>query len=253
VNVLALTDHDDIAGLDEARQKASQMNMIFINGVEISVTWQKRTVHIVGLNFEANNQNLKSHLETIRQGRDDRAKRMSHALGLAGIEYAYEGAMKYAQSGILGRIHFARYIVEKGFAKDIKSVFKKYLTQGKPGYVEHEWASLEDAVGWIRDAGGAAVIAHPGRYDMGNKLYPRLMSDFKAAGGVGIEVVSGSQDPSQSHFFADMADQYDLLASCGSDFHGPGISHREMGRLFQFPNQCQPIWMDWHLSEVKIN
>lgn len=253
VNVLALTDHDDIAGLDEARQKASQMNMIFINGVEISVTWQKRTVHIVGLNFEANNQNLKSHLEMIRQGRDDRAKRMSHALGLAGIEQAYEGAMKYAQSGILGRIHFARYIVEKGFAKDIKSVFKKYLTQGKPGYVEHEWASLEDAVGWIRDAGGAAVIAHPGRYDMGNKLYPQLMSDFKAAGGVGIEVVSGSQDPSQSHFFADMADQYDLLASCGSDFHGPGISHREMGRLFQFPNQCQPIWMDWHLSEVKIN
>jgi len=246
VNVLALTDHDDIAGLAEAKKEAERVKMTFINGVEISVTWRKRTLHIVGLRFDSSNENLKKNLSLIRKGRNTRAQKMAHSLGLAGIGNAYEGAKKYARSGTLGRIHFARFIVEQGYAKDIKSVFKKYLTQGKPGFVEHEWASLGDAVQWINDAGGSAVIAHPGRYDMGSKLYPVLFDEFKELGGAAIEVISGSQDPSQTKYFSEYASKYDLLASCGSDFHGPGISFREMGKYQPMPPAVTPVWRDWH-------
>ena len=198
VQVLALTDHDDIDGLDRAREKASSLGMTFINGVEISVTWQKRTLHIVGLNFDHHNEALATNLTKIRKGRDARAIKIAHGLGMAGVMGALEGARSYCKDGSVGRIHFAQYLAEKGHAKDVKSVFKKFLTPGKPGYVEHVWANLTEAVAWITGAGGVAVIAHPGRYDMGKKLYPKLMNDFKLAGGEAIEVVSGSQDPSQS-------------------------------------------------------
>ena len=246
VKVLALTDHDDIAGLVEAKKEAQRLNMIFVNGVEISVTWRKRTVHIVGLHFDSNDKNLDKNLSLIRSGRNERAKKMAHGLGLAGIDNAFDGAKNYAQAGTLGRIHFARYIVERGFAKDIKSVFKKYLTQGKPGYVEHEWAQLKDAVKWINDAGGVAVIAHPGRYDMGTKLYPSLFAEFQECGGTGVEIISGSQDLSQTKYFTNLANEFGLLASCGSDFHGPGISFREMGQNRPLPSDCIPVWHNWH-------
>ena len=170
---------------------------------------------------------------------------MAHSLGMASIFNALEGAKKFTKHSTIGRIHFAQFLVSQGHAKDIKQVFKKFLTPGKPGYVDHEWASLDDAVSWITDAGGDAVIAHPGRYDMGNKLYPSLLADFKLFGGTGIEVMSGSQDPSQSSYFAGLAKEYDLFASCGSDFHGPGISHRAIGVVRDLPKQCKPIWLKW--------
>ena len=245
VQVLALTDHDDIAGLKEAKLMASKLNIIFINGVEISVTWRKRTLHIVGLNFDESNINLINGLKQIRLGREKRAEGMAHSLGMASIFNALEGAKKFTKHGTIGRIHFAQFLVSQGYAKDIKQAFKKFLTPGKPGYVDHEWALLEDAVSWITDAGGDAVIAHPGRYDMGKKLYPSLLADFKSFGGTGIEVVSGSQDPSQSSYFAKLAKEYDLFASCGSDFHGPGISHRAVGFARELPEQCKPIWSKW--------
>ena len=245
VQALALTDHDDIGGLEEAKIMAKKLNLIFINGVEISVTWRKRTLHIVGLNFNSSNINLNNGLKGIRTGRDVRAEKMAHSLGMAGIFNSLEGAKRFSKRGAIGRIHFAQFLVSQGHAKDIKKVFKKFLTPGKPGYVNHEWASLENAVSWIKDAGGDAVIAHPGRYDLGKKLYPALMTDFKAFGGVGIEVMSGSQDPSQSQYFAELAKEYNLLASCGSDFHGPGISHREIGFVRELPSQCKPIWSKW--------
>ena len=219
--------------------------MIFINGVEISVTWRKRTLHIVGLNFDESNINLINGLKQIRKGREKRAEKMAHSLGMAGIFNVLEGANKFSKHSTIGRIHFAQFLVSQGHAKDIKHVFKKFLTPGKPGYVDHEWASLEDAVSWITDAGGDAVIAHPGRYDLGKKLYPSLLADFKAFGGSGIEVMSGSQDPSQSQYFAELAKEYDLFASCGSDFHGPGISHRAIGFVKDLPDQCKPIWLKW--------
>jgi hypothetical protein len=245
VQVLALTDHDDIAGLKEARLMSKKLNIIFINGVEISVTWRKRTLHIVGLNFDDSNVNLINGLKQIRIGRENRAKKMAHSLGMASIFNSLEGAKKYTKHSTIGRIHFAQFLVSKGYAKDIKNVFKKFLTPGKPGYVEHEWASLKDAVEWITQAGGDAIIAHPGRYDMGKKLYPSLLADFKSFGGSGIEVMSGSQDPSQSQYFAELAKEYDLFASCGSDFHGPGISHRSIGFVKNLPDECKPIWLKW--------
>jgi predicted metal-dependent phosphoesterase TrpH len=245
VQVLALTDHDDIAGLKEARLMSKKLNIIFINGVEISVTWRKRTLHIVGLNFDDSNVNLINGLKQIRIGRENRAKKMAHSLGMASIFNSLEGAKKYTKHSTIGRIHFAQFLVSQGYAKDIKNVFKKFLTPGKPGYVEHEWASLKDAVEWITQAGGDAIIAHPGRYDMGKKLYPSLLADFKSFGGSGIEVMSGSQDPSQSQYFAELAKEYDLFASCGSDFHGPGISHRSIGFVKNLPDECKPIWLKW--------
>ena len=245
VQVLALTDHDDIAGLKEARLMSNKFDIIFINGVEISVTWRKRTIHIVGLNFDESNSFLINGLKKIRKGREGRAKKIAHSLGMAGIFNSLDGAKKYAKHSTIGRIHFAQFLVSNGHAKDIKQVFKKFLTPGKPGYVNHEWASLENAVSWINGAGGDAVIAHPGRYDLGKKLYPVLLSDFKNFGGTGIEVMSGSQDPSQSKYFAKLANQFDLFASCGSDFHGPGISHRSIGFVKDLPDECKPIWTKW--------
>ena len=245
VQVLALTDHDDIAGLKEAKLMSKKLDIIFINGVEISVTWRKRTLHIVGLNFDESNSLLINGLKKIRQGREERAKKMSHNLGMAGIFDSLDGAKKYAKHSTIGRIHFAQFLVSQGYAKDIKQVFKKFLTPGKPGYVDHEWASLENAVSWITNAGGDAVIAHPGRYDLGKKLYPALLSDFKNFGGTGIEVMSGSQDPSQSKYFAELANEFSLFSSCGSDFHGPGISHRQIGFVRELPDQCRPIWSKW--------
>lgn len=245
VQAIALTDHDDIAGLSEASITAKSLNIIFINGVEISVTWKKRTLHIVGLNFDKDNKLLFQGLKKIRDGRYKRAQLMADGLGMAGIQGAMDGAKSYAKNSTIGRIHFAQFLVAQGYAKDISAVFKKFLTPGKPGYVDHEWISLEESIRLINGAGGDAIIAHPGRYDMGNKLYPKLFQEFKDLGGTGVEVMSGSQDPSQANYFSKLAANYNLLSSCGSDFHGKGISHRALGNVRSLPNDSIPIWTKW--------
>ena len=245
VQAIALTDHDDIAGLSEASITAKSLNIIFINGVEISVTWKKRTLHIVGLNFDKDNKLLFQGLKKIRDGRYKRAQLMADGLGMAGIQGAMDGAKSYAKNSTIGRIHFAQFLVAQGYAKDISAVFKKFLTPGKPGYVDHEWISLEESIRLINGAGGDAIIAHPGRYDMGNKLYPKLFQEFKDLGGAGVEVMSGSQDPSQANYFSKLAANYNLFSSCGSDFHGKGISHRALGNVRSLPNDSIPIWTKW--------
>jgi predicted metal-dependent phosphoesterase TrpH len=245
VQAIALTDHDDIAGLSEASITAKSLNIIFINGVEISVTWKKRTLHIVGLNFDKDNKLLFQGLKKIRDGRYKRAQLMADGLGMAGIQGAMDGAKSYAKNSTIGRIHFAQFLVAQGYAKDISAVFKKFLTPGKPGYVDHEWISLEESIRLINGAGGDAIIAHPGRYDMGNKLYPKLFQEFKDLGGTGVEVMSGSQDPSQANYFSKLAANYNLFSSCGSDFHGKGISHRALGNVRSLPNDSIPIWTKW--------
>ncbi|MBI5007206.1 MAG: PHP domain-containing protein [Nitrosomonadales bacterium] len=251
VKVLALTDHDDVAGLAEAAQAAAQHGIQLINGVEISVSWRKHTVHIVGLHIDPANPALAEGLRSIRRGRMHRAELMAESLARSGIGGVLDGALRYASNPeMIGRTHFARYMVEAGHCKDVRSVFNRYLVKGKPGYVSHEWAALEDALTWIRAAGGIAVLAHPGRYTAGRKPMGRttlleLLQEFVSLGGKGIEVVSGSHTPPQFAEFARYAKEFDLLCSCGSDFHGPEESYRDLGRLPDFPLECVPVWTEW--------
>jgi 3',5'-nucleoside bisphosphate phosphatase len=245
VKVLALTDHDDMGGLGIAREAADQLGMQFINGVEISVTWKKRTLHIVGLKVDPAYAPLKKALDAVRQGRLDRAKLMAEGLEQAGINGSLEGAQELAGSSIITRSHFARYLVGAGHVKDVKTVFKKYLVKGKPGFVDHQWMSLEEAVTLIKESGGIAVIAHPGRYDLGVINMHLLMHEFRKYGGEAIEVVTGSHTPPQYDQFAKMAHKFSLKASLGSDFHGPGVSYMEMGCISELPSGCVPVWQGW--------
>ncbi len=245
VKVLALTDHDDLGGLEAAREAAIQHGIQFVNGVEISVTWKRRTLHIVGLKVAINNAPLKAALDKVRIGRDERAQEMGADLARVGIHGAYEGAKALAKQSIITRTHFARFLVNSGHAKDTKSVFKKYLVKGKPGFKEHEWMSLESAINLINGAGGVAVIAHPGRYDLGTINMLLLMHEFRSLGGTAIEVVTGSHTPPQYQQFAKIAHKFSLKSSLGSDFHGSGISYMEMGCISDLPEICVPVWDDW--------
>jgi hypothetical protein len=249
LRVLALTDHDDVAGLSTARAVAETHGMQFINGVEISVTWHRRTLHIVGLKINPEYAPLVEGLANIRAGRHTRAEGMAQALEKVGIHGALEGAYEYSKGGIISRTHFARFLIEKGYAKDTKAVFKRYLVKGKPGYVEHQWASLEDAMAWIIGSGGVAVIAHPGRYDLGRVTMLELMHEFRSLGGAAIEVVTGSHTVDQYQEFSKVAKSFDLASSMGSDYHGKGQTYIEMGRLPSLPSHCVPVWRDW--SEVQ--
>lgn len=254
VKFIALTDHDDTRGLLEAAQAAKQYQMEFINGVEISVSWRSHTLHIVGLHIDPDNAVLQSGLHKVRSGRSNRAKLMAESLARAGIGGVLVGAYQYAANPeIIGRTHFARHLVESGHAKDVRSVFKNFLVKGKPGFVPHQWAALPDAVSWITGSGGIAVLAHPGRYTsgkkpMGSKTLRELLAEFVGLGGRGIEVVTGSHTPEQYAEFARYATEFGLLASCGSDFHGPVESYRDLGRLPDFPLECQPVWRAWEAT-----
>jgi predicted metal-dependent phosphoesterase TrpH len=251
VKVIALTDHDDMDGLEEGRATAAQHGMTFINGVEVSVSWRSHTLHIVGLGINPDYLPLVEGLRSVRSGRGERARKMSDALAKAGISGVLEGAYHFAENpNMIGRTHFARYLVEAGHCKDVKSVFNRYLVKGKPGYVPHQWATLQDAINWIHGSGGVAVLAHPGRYmtgrsGMGKKTMHELLTEFVELGGQALEVVTGSHTPEQYAEFARYAEEFNLMASCGSDFHGPGESYRDMGRLPDFPLGCRPVWNAW--------
>lgn len=246
VGVLALTDHDDLSGLAEARASAGAVGLAFVAGVEISVSWNATTVHVVGLGIDPDHPVLRDGLEQVRASRTRRAERIAAALAALGIDGALEGA--YAHAGnpaLVGRTHFARFLVERGIAPDVRSVFQRYLATGKPGYVPHQWAALGDAVGWIRASGGRAVIAHPARYKVSRAERAQLFADFKAAGGEAIEVVTGSHTSAQYAEFAAVAREFGFLASRGSDFHAPGESEVDLGRLPELPAGLVPVWHDW--------
>ena len=248
VDLLALTDHDEVGGLDEARMAAEKAGMRFINGVEISVSWgDDQTIHIVGLNLDHRHPGLMAGLARVRSGRDARAGLMAEELAKAGIDGVYAGALKYVGNpALISRSHFARYIVERGFAPDVKTVFDHWLAKGKPGYVRHAWAELQEAVGWIRAAGGIAVIAHPGRYRLTAAERRELYIAFKGCGGQGIEVVSGSSNESEIREIAGIAREFGFLASRASDFHGPGESWIDLGRMVQLPPDLTTVWADWN-------
>ncbi len=246
VSVLALTDHDDVSGLDEACRAADERNITLINGVEISVSWRNKTLHIVGLGVNPEYLPLVQGLEAIRRGRVFRAHNIAAQLDKFGIQGSLEGAYSYAgEGGLIGRTHFARFLAKQGYAKDVKSVFKKYLVKGKPGYVSHEWAALSDAVDWICGSGGRAVIAHPSRYKLGKDTLDELLFEFRALGGSAIEVITASHTPEQALLFAHHANRMGLFASRGSDFHGPGESYFDLGQMPELPVGCTPVWHDW--------
>ena len=243
VDLWALTDHDDLGGLPAAAATAREAGMAFINGVEISIEWRQIPIHIVGLGFDTAHPALCGGLHGLREGRIERARRMADALAARGISGVFEGAMGYAGNpSLISRAHFARYLVEIGIAKDVQGVFQHYLTPGKPGYVDHRWATLVEAIDWITSAGGVAVVAHPGRYRMSGGDLRRFLGEFKEAGGLGIEVVCGSHTTEHILHFARLARHYGFHASRGSDFHGPEESHTDLGRLPGLPEDLKPVW-----------
>jgi 3',5'-nucleoside bisphosphate phosphatase len=243
VDALALTDHDDVSGLVEAQAAADASGIELIFGVEISVTWHEHTLHVLGLRIDPSNAILIEGLRTNRAGRTERAARMDKALERVGICGALRGAHAFVtNTDLVSRTHFARYLVQSGRARDMQDVFDRYLGDGKPGYVAHEWANLADATRWIESAGGMAVLAHPGRYKLGDNERETLLSEFKERGGVGIEVVTGSHAPDHYAFWARQARRHDFLASAGSDFHGVREGSRDLGRLPALPAECTPIW-----------
>jgi len=246
VDVLALTDHDEVSGLPEARAAAAEARIALVAGAELSVSWDGLTIHVVGLGIDPADPALTQGLHAIRAGRRLRARRIADALAEAGIRGAYEGALKFVTSErLVSRTHFARFLVEAGHAGEVKDVFNRFLVRGKPGYVAHTWATLTDAVRWINGAGGQAVLAHPGRYKLGNGGMRRLLAAFRDAGGQAIELLSPSHTPAQVTEFAAHARVFGLLASSGSDFHGPGESWMDLGGLPRLPAGAVPVWNAW--------
>ena len=243
VELWSLTDHDEIGGQQRAAAAAQAQGLHYLTGVELSVTFIGQTVHIVGLGFDADNAALQAGLIQTRGGREQRAREMADGLAKVGIAGAFEGALKFAGNHqLISRTHFARFLVESGVCKETNEVFRKYLTEGKPGYVEHRWATLKDAVTWIVEAGGMAVIAHPARYKFSANQEFALFTEFKGHGGQGVEVVTGSHTPAEYLIYADTAREYGLAASRGSDFHSPAESHTELGTLPYLPGQVTPVW-----------
>ncbi len=243
VELWSLTDHDEIGGQARAAAAARQLGMSYLTGAEISVTFIGKTVHIVGLGFDASDPRMAAGLERTRGGRGQRALDMAEGLAKVGIRGAYEGALTYAGNReLISRTHFARFLVESGVCKDTSEVFRKYLTDGKPGFVEHRWATLKDAVGWIHQAGGVAVIAHPARYKFSANEEYALFSEFKDHGGRAVEVVTGSHSAAEYVTYAQTAREFGLAASRGSDFHSPDESHTDLGTLPMLPGGLTPVW-----------
>ncbi len=243
VELWALTDHDEVGGQHRALAAARAQGLKYLTGTEISVTFAGQTVHIVGLGFDPDDDTLRQGLAATRGGRGERAQEMAAQLAQVGIRGAYEGALKYVGNPeLISRTHFARFLVETGACRDTSEVFRRYLTEGKPGFVPHRWAKLGDAVGWITGAGGVAVIAHPARYAFSANAEFALFSEFKAHGGQGVEVITGSHTSAEAVRYADTAREFGLAASRGSDFHSPDESHTDLGKLPLLPGALTPVW-----------
>ena len=246
VDAIALTDHDTIDGLEEAATAARAAGVRFVPGVEISVSWGGTTLHIVGLAVDGDSPVLREGLRSLRDGRFGRAERIAAALEALGMPGALEGALALAgDEAKLSRSHFARHLVQAGHVRDGQAAFDKYLGQGKPAYVAHRWASLENAVTWIRAAGGIAVLAHPGRYDLKPMMRHEMLREFRAFGGEAIEVVTGSHRPEEYATWQRVALEHGFLASRGADYHGPGESACEPGRLPALHPSLEPVWSRW--------
>jgi len=247
---VALTDHDTTEGVAEAAAIAREVGIGFVGGVEVSASWNKHVIHIVGLGVDPDCQILQDGLKTLREFRYWRAEEMGRKLEKVGIADAFEGAKAFSSGILIGRCHFARFLVKSGHAENEKKVFQNFLTRGKPGYVPGQWAALEDAIAWIKAAGGQAVVAHPARYPFTRTKLRRLLAAFSEAGGEGLEVVSGSHNRDENFTMARHAKDFNLLASTGSDYHGPENPWRKLGRFQTLPEGCTPIWHDWATPSI---
>jgi hypothetical protein len=246
VDVLALTDHDEVSGLAEARAAATDEGIRFVDGAELSVSWRDITLHVVALGIDPACSALQQGLASIRAGRVERAHRIADSLAAAGVTGAYEGATAYVTNErLIGRTHFARFLVETGHVRTTKAAFQHYLTAGKPGHVAHAWATLTQTLGWIRAAGGQSVLAHPARYRLDAARTRELLGEFRDTGGDAIEVLSSSHAPAQATEYARHARVFGLLASSGSDYHGPGESWADLGDMPELPAGVMPVWKDW--------
>ena len=243
VELWALTDHDELSGQHRAMAAAAAQGLPYLTGTEISVTFAGLTVHIVGLGVDPDDARLKAGLQATRGGRENRAREMAEQLAAVGIKGAFEGALQYVGNpDLISRTHFARFLVEARVCSSTHEVFRHYLTEGKPGFVPHRWAALGDAVSWINGAGGMAILAHPARYRTTPTEEYALFSEFKAHGGQGVEVVTGSHTAAEYVKYAEMAQEFGLYASRGSDFHSPEESHTDLGSLPDLPGALQPVW-----------
>lgn len=246
VDVLSLTDHDEVRGIGQAREAAAQLGMRFVPGVEISITWAGESIHIVGLQIDENNASLVKGLAETRSGRLLRGRAIAAKLKALGIPDAFEGATKFADNPhTMSRKHFARFLVECDACADIQDAFDRYLKQGKSAFVPHRWANLTDAINWIHRAGGVAVVAHPGRYPLSELAFSAFLDEFKQLGGAGIEIVTGSHTVDQYQKYAKIAARYGLKGSVGSDFHSPGESRSDLGSMPPLPEGVVPVWHDW--------
>lgn len=247
VRHLALTDHDTLAGIDEASACARALGIELIPGVEISVTWEDKCFHVLGLNVDPNCELLCAGLARLQQVRLERAEKIAFQLEKYGIQAALAAVQAMAGEGMITRTHFARLLVQRGHAASIPEVFEQFLVRGKPGYVATRWADLDAAITWIRAAGGVAVLAHPLRYQLTASWLRRFLTAFQSLGGMGIEVVCGNSTPAQIETLADYARRYRLLGSVGSDFHDPDFAWTDLGRLAPLPEGITPVWEAfWH-------
>jgi predicted metal-dependent phosphoesterase TrpH len=249
VRVLGLTDHDTLDGVDEAQAAAKRHGTSLIPGVEISVSWSGRTLHVLGLDVDPASTALQEGLRSIRQGRLQRAELIGQRLAAAGIAGCLRGAFEHARNPeLIGRTHFARHLIAAGVASDVKTAFRRFLAEGKPGYVRHRWASLQDALHWIGAAGGVGVLAHPLRYGLRAARLRALLQEFRSLGGGAIEVVTAGVQTDQALQLGRLAAESGLLASSGSDFHGAD-GWAELGALPALPALCEPVWQHWAPSE----
>ncbi|HIF54099.1 MAG: PHP domain-containing protein [Methylococcales bacterium] len=242
VTSLALTDHDTINGQQEAQTAARSNAITLIPGIELSTTWENKCFHIVGLNIDPEHSNLNQGIQKLQTLRTERAKKIANKLEKKSISGSYEAVIKAAKGGMITRAHFSSYLLAQNYVSTQQEAFDKYLGKGKPAFVSTVWADLHDAIDWINQAGGVAVVAHPLRYKMTASWMRRFLSFFKEAGGQGIEVVTGRSNPDEIRRAMLYATQYDLAASVGSDFHTPDNKWVELGRLAPLPKNMTPIW-----------
>lgn len=246
VTHLALTDHDTVNGLHSARQQAEIEGIALIEGIEFSCLWSSRSIHVVGLNIDSASAPLQEAISAQQEARDSRAVEIAKRLEKAGIPEPLEGARRIAGEAVLGRPHFARYLVEIGFASSVNAAFKQYLGAGKPGDIKHRWPDIHSMAAAILAAGGVPVLAHPAKYELTRTKLRELVATFKDAGGLALEVISGQQAPNETDTLVQITKQFELHASCGSDFHAPDQPWQELGSFTPLPSACKPVWQLWH-------
>jgi len=241
-DLFALTDHDTTDGLNEARQTADKLSVELVSGVEISAFWRNMTIHIIGLDIDINNDILQAGLAHNQQLRKERAEKIALGLWRAGVKDALEKTQALCKADMLTRTHFAQMLIGEGYCKDMKSVFRRYLTGKKPGGIRVEWKNLDEVVGWIHAAGGQAVLAHPFRYRMTNTKIKNMFLNFKEVFGDGVEVVTATSTDEEISLSNQWAEKYELLSSCGSDYHGWKNQRIQIGYLRDLPNHDKAIW-----------